>query len=140
MKNSILFITLIGLFFSCVAVEETQPELDLDIIGQWNLIKMQGSFNPDEMVEGEEMEWQETYYFYDDITFTKIRLTNGISMQRSGIYTQVKETVILTFDGDSEIIGNCGLKNSETLYFNADNTLKNSWEACDGPLLIYEKK
>ncbi|MBL3654731.1 hypothetical protein [Fulvivirga sediminis] len=118
--------------------EEQSPE---NTEMTWKLVKMTGNMQGSERT-GSEMEYQESYSFSDDNTFTKERSHEGKVKEAKGKYEKVEKNgekyFELTFDGDSELIGNCTGDNKEFLYFQSENTISSSWSACDGPGLIYE--
>lgn len=104
---------------------------------------MSGNFS-DSVEEGEDMEWQESYILRSDQTFTKTRITPGLTLTGDGIFeffSEFEEAGIkFTFEQDSEIIGNCTGDQIEYLYLDPDNkTLLASWWACDGPGLFYHR-
>ncbi|MEP6805826.1 MAG: hypothetical protein ABI892_14960 [Flavobacterium sp.] len=113
-----------------------------DYYGKWTLIKMSGSFINSETT-GSKMEWQETYVFNTDGTFTKTRVKNNITTVSSGTFVLTnidnKTGFALTHKEKSSIIGNCHGDLSEFLSVNQDGLLQSSWQMCDGPGLIYKK-
>ncbi|MCM4157155.1 hypothetical protein DHD80_14195 [Gramella sp. AN32] len=137
--------------FSCSEEKESslenvdQPQLSTnDYPQQWKLFKMTGSFDGSETT-GEEMEWQETYYFYQDKSFKKVRIKNNISVEAKGSFeilmSDEEAAFILTYNQPSELIGNCTGDLKEHLSLRENNTvLQSSWMACDGPGLFYKRK
>ncbi|UII22507.1 hypothetical protein [Fulvivirga ligni] len=142
--KSLLFIFAILIMnVSCdsTGVNEDQEKLSDDSAMNWKLTKMSGNMQGSERT-GSDMEYQESYSFNKDKTFTKVRTQNGQTRQAKGTYEKVEKGsekyFELTFDEDSELIGNCTGDNKELLYFQSESTLNSSWSACDGPGLLYE--
>ncbi len=132
------------LLASCSKSKETLQSEDFSITSYpqtWNLVKMTGSLEGSEST-GEEMAWQENYFFKTDGSFLKTRITEGESESASGTYSfdESIQIFILNYNETSAIIGSCGSNMKESLTFNAEsNTLQSNWWACDGPGLFYEK-
>ncbi|WP_417443815.1 hypothetical protein [Joostella sp.] len=145
------FIILIGLFFvfACssdndnLEASDSNPTL-LTIVDNWYLVEMRGSA-PNTTTTGQDMEWQETYTFNQDSTFTKTRYlkTSKSTLEGSGTYLYVENNneayLQLNYNDNNKIIGSCTSDNSETLFFNESSQLISGWNACDGPGLVYEK-
>lgn len=151
MKKILLLLVLLASIYSCTK-ESDDVAANLDYSGKWVLIKMTGSWTGS-VDTGSEMAWQETYIINDDDTFTKTRVTEDTTIIVSGTYSFAEdglldesESNVLRYinfihDTDNNIIGSCYSKRTtENLYFNADNKLISTWEACDGPGLEYMKK
>ncbi len=92
-------------------------------------------------LKGEEMTWQESYTLRPDSTFTKERRGER-DLQASGRYRMVdvqgEQFIEFNYDSASEIIGSCLAVNKETLRL-YNGKLYGTWQACDGPGLIYER-
>lgn len=79
----------------------------------------------------------------------KTRETAGGSFQASGAYSWIEAEmtdssmarvyVTLTFQSGDEIPGTCSATQVEELMITHQGELRNTWAACDGPLLIYRK-
>lgn len=140
MQKHILFLLMIGFLCSCNKSDDFNMETE--VIGNWKLIQITGSF-PNSLTTGTEMDWQETYRLFIDGTFQKSRNRNGIIIEVSGTYnliTNPNETLLeLNFNIESEIVGSCISTTKETMRLQSKTIFLSSWNACDGPGLKYEK-
>lgn len=142
-KTVIVFILMLSLISCSNNSVDSKSKVAIDYYGKWTLVKMSGSIaNSD--TTGAEMDWQESYVFNADGTFTKIRLRDNITTKSSGTFLIQKDDDSVSFSlmhsKNSGIIGNCsGDDLSEFLSIHKDNLLQSSWWACDGPGLFYEK-
>ncbi|WP_323756964.1 hypothetical protein [Roseivirga sp.] len=143
MKNLIFaFLILLISFSSC------SEELDCCVIEieeseqKWVLTEMTGSFSST-VFTGNDMDWQE-YYLLNTNTgiFIKSRTTDGVETSASGTFivnaTEEEHTIELTYPSDSELIANCTGDLIEVLIIE-ENTLKGTWDPCDGPGLKYNR-
>jgi hypothetical protein len=146
MRKLLLLLFVPIVLFSCN--EDADPVRTL--VGEWELVAEQSSWTGEKRV-GAEMYYQQTYQFRADGTFTKIqKVNNQVGEARGNYSTATAEAtassagarldVTLNFTEGEELAGNCFGPNLETLVLNRDNQLRNSWPACDGPGLTYEKK
>ncbi|MEM1258507.1 MAG: hypothetical protein AAGH81_08265 [Bacteroidota bacterium] len=141
-----VFVLFLGVFPSCTSKEikgEEQLVFDVYETQEWRLVKMTGSI-PNSETTGDAMEWQETYIFRDDLTFSKTRVWGERTTTASGRFTvqenDVEIGMFLVFENNFELVGNCQLQNEEYLYFTEDKkTLLSGWWACDGPGLFYQR-
>jgi len=93
---------------------------------------------------GDELDWQENYILYENQSFTKSRLQEGILYEVTGTFKYVNsdgdEYLELTYPADSGIISNCTEEPVEMLLVKSDDyMIGNSWLACDGPGLEYKR-
>ncbi|MEX2591126.1 MAG: hypothetical protein WD426_00030 [Anditalea sp.] len=147
-KLFVLPVFFILLVISSCKEDEIQP--DLAVQGEWILVKSEGSMTG-KVLEGEELEWKETYDFNDDNTFIKTRETDDGSFQASGEFSLIEAEIsdsskaraylTLTFQsGEEIIIGTCnGTGKIEELIITHQGELINTWGYCDGAILYYEK-
>jgi hypothetical protein len=142
MKRLTIIVAILFVFSSCTKDTEEATTTSTDYHGKWKLVSMYGAMLNMGTV-GTAMEWQETYLFNNDGTFTKSRVQNTEETKTSGTYTTVIRSdamyLELTYTNDNEIIGNCFGNLKEELYINANNSLLSTWSACDGPVLEYKK-
>lgn len=145
MKSIILICTILLTTVSCSKKEDPAKPIDFsagNFPQKWVLVKMTGNMQGSQTT-GQDMEWQETYLLRADGSFTKTRITGSETLEAEGTYeaknSSGEELLVLTFNEDSAIIGNCTGDNKETLQLTSDATLQSSWFACDGPGLYYEK-
>lgn len=123
--------------------EDANPPLVLDYYGEWQLTEMSGSvINSVKM--GPEMYWQESYVFNTDGTFVKTRIKDNTTTTASGIFS-ISETsneihFELTYAESSTLVGSCYGNLKEELFINSNNLLVSTWQNCDGPGLVYQKK
>ena len=96
------------------------------------------------VMEGEEMEWQESYRLRADFTFVKTRLREGVTLTASGTFEFVSDGaergVLLQYPETNPLLASCTGDNTEYLALASDGqTLQGSWWACDGPGLFYRR-
>ncbi|MEQ9441302.1 MAG: hypothetical protein RIG62_19820 [Cyclobacteriaceae bacterium] len=149
MKNIFFGLLVLGALASCSGNEGIEPkslnaradaEQDLQ---KWQLVEMSGSIANVPPSTGSDMAWQEYYLLYADSTFVKSREQDGTITEASGTYALVTlpdgEYLELTYDSDNNLIGNCTAEAKELLFFQSANKLIGTWQACDGPGLVYDK-
>ena len=123
--------------------EDTNPPLVLDYYGKWQLTEMSGSVI-NSVTTGPKMYWQEFYVFNTDGTFVKTRIKDNTTTTASGTFSVVKtsdETHLeLTYSESSVLVGSCYGNLKEDLFINNNNLLVSTWQNCDGPGLVYQKK
>jgi len=101
--------------------------------------------------EGDELEAAETYSFRPDGTFVKRREMGETVYQGAGKYTvraaevedssNVQYYLELIFESGDPVHGDCYSERAvEYLIVTWQGQLKNTWGACDGPTLFYQKK
>lgn len=141
MKQKLLVI-LLGIVFLNSCKNNDEYNIQTEVIGNWKLIQMTGNI-PNAVTTGTEMEWQETYQFFNDGTFKKSRNKDEVIIEVSGVYDIINnstETLIhLNFSNESEIVGSCTSNTKETMKLQSQNIFLSSWSACDGPGLKYER-
>jgi hypothetical protein len=141
MKRLAIIVVFLSVFSSCTKDKE-ETTTTTDYHGKWTLVKMSGSMI-NSVTTGTEMDWQESYSFNNDGTFTKSRTRNTVKTTVSGTYTTQNNSKVLylelTYPKESELIGSCYGNLKEELYFSASTTLSSTWRNCDGPGLDYEK-
>ena len=124
-------------------LEKLSSNSDLEQYQKWQLVEMSGSLANVPPSTGSDMSWQEHYLLYPDSTFVKSRTQEGTVTEESGTYTFVTlddgEYLELTYPSENELIGNCTGESKELLFFKSENKLTGTWQACDGPGLVYEK-
>ena len=142
MKKSILLLGLFIFIFNCNNSGDVDDIDRFDITGTWKLVEMNGSL-PNSTTTGPDMEWQETYVLNGTGTFTKTREHEGETISAIGTYSLLEGNnemqLQLEFLENSSIIGSCYADNSETMTFESEEVFFSTWQACDGPGLIYEK-
>lgn len=98
---------------------------------------------PDSETSGDRMAWQESYVLNEDLSFRKVREQSGETKEASGTYAFVNlsdgQYLELTYNAESELIGNCTGDAKELLRLEDENRLTGTWQACDGPGLVYER-
>jgi hypothetical protein len=131
---------LLATLFSCqkeeMAAVEPYPQT-------WQLVSISGQI-PNFILTGADLTWQETYVFNADNTFKKTRKQDDQVTEASGTFALQDfsdgQYVVLTYDAMSSIIGSCTrVELKETLVLKTDDTLVSTWQACDGPGLVYKK-
>lgn len=142
MKRIVLLFILISTLVSC-SNDEALATGDVDYYGKWELTKMSSAFTP-AISFSDGLEWEESYDFNIDGTFTKTRLRDNKSITVSGTYsittTQKEIQFELVYEKDNDIIGSCSSDPKEVLYINSSKKMYSTWQNCDGPELVYEKE
>jgi hypothetical protein len=147
MKNLLICICLLGTgLLSCSKNEDDALKTDFDpqqFPQKWQLVKMRGSMVNSETT-GAAMGWQESYLFWEDHKFTKSRQRGTMLTEASGTFVVEErageKVMILTYDSDSDLIGNCTSELKEGLVMTSNTQLLNGWwQACDGPYLEYAR-
>ncbi|EJL59210.1 hypothetical protein [Flavobacterium sp. CF136] len=140
-KFGITFILMLSLI-SC-SNEDANSSLVSDYKGKWQLIEMSGS-TINSVTTGSEMSWQESYVFNTNRTFVKTRIKDNTTTTASGTFSVVTildETHLeLTYSESSTLVGSCYGNLKEDLFINNNNLLVSTWQNCDGPGLVYQKK
>lgn len=134
---------LIVLFISLVSCSDNDDKPSESYVGRWTLTRM-GSNNP-AANSIDVLEWEESYIFNSNNTFSKTRKRDGKTTTISGTYSVVKTTDQIQFElsytAESDIIASCISNVKENLYIvNSIGNLYGTWTICDGPMLVYEKK
>jgi len=111
--------------------------------GKWNLTVMDRIKSPfaNYIIV---LEWEESYIFNSNGSFSKTRIMDNKTSTISGFYSVVetsdKTHFTLLYGASNEMIASCTGNLIENLYItNSTGRLYNTWETCDGPLLIYDK-
>jgi hypothetical protein len=68
MKIKFLALLIVAILCSCSNDDDCVTQTTLE--GDWNLVRMSGSI-PDSETTGSDMEWQESYRFFEDGNFLK---------------------------------------------------------------------
>ena len=131
---------------ACNSQEEADENLAFDISTnqQWKLTKTTGGLSGSEAV-GDEMEWQETYFFNTDLSFAKTRVSDGDSLTATGTF-EIGENgnellLQLRYPEETSIAGSWFGRETEVLVVrNQQKSLESTWQACDGPGLFYERQ
>ncbi|MBC5995009.1 hypothetical protein [Pontibacter cellulosilyticus] len=148
MKNLLLALLLLYAVTSCskeAELDTTPTEFSADQYPQkWQLVSMTGNIANMPAQTGAAMAWQEYYIIKANGTFCKTREHAGITTSASGTYkidaTTDMNYLKLTYENDSDIIGNCIVEPTETLQFQSEITLVlGEWSMCDGPRLEYKR-
>lgn len=151
MKFAIFFSPLVSLLLSC-STEMGKVESPQSVTGEWVLVEMSNSL-VGSTTTGEEMHWQEKYLLKPDGTFLKTRQTEDEVLKAEGTYViddnsddvkndpQLELAVQFIFEENNDILGSCmpaSLK--EYMFIYKDQKMRSTWNACDGPSLVYERE
>ena len=140
-----LWILLMVIMIGCSPADDTPG---FTMVGEWELVRSIDAWTGVETT-GEDMWAQETYIFSQDSTFRKQRIMDGVMSEATGGYIEsgggssppFVRNVTLTFRSGFEIIGACTPSEGiELLRVLEDGTMVNTWAACDGPELFYERR
>lgn len=140
MKNVLLFSVLLALLGSCQKEELVEAQTEL-YPQTWQLVKLRSSWT-NTVLTGAALPYQETYVFRADSTFTKTRQLKGQLVEASGTFsvpTAARPYALLTYSAMNDLIGSCATRQLQEALFIKNDTLVNTWEACDGPRLSYKK-
>jgi hypothetical protein len=145
MKTAVVLISLLSIFASCTQCtdDDVAKSQKKQCDERWQLTSISGSIANVPPLNADELPWQEWYVFNDDNSFTRTRQEKKSSRVEAGTY-EVKTLTDgiyfeLTYENDNDLIGNCTADNREVLREN-NGKLVNTWMACDGSGLTYEKK
>ena len=98
---------------------------------------------PNSETTGIDMEWQEFYLLNSDRTFIKSRERNGVLTEEPGSFSfedlSDGKYLVLTYEADNDIIGNCTSDLKEVLMVKSETRMLSTWSACDGPGLEYKR-
>ena len=105
---------------------------------------MTGSSADQPSKSGQDMEWQEYYLLNSDYTFIKHRQVGEVESELSGIYTILTQPdgdyIQLSYQSENALISSCSPQSAkEILFVVAEDEVKGTWEACDGPGLYYKR-
>ncbi|WP_299824065.1 hypothetical protein [uncultured Pontibacter sp.] len=148
MKNVLFALLLLCALTSCSkeddALNPKQTSFASDQYPQkWQLVSQSGNIANMPPLTGTNMSWQEFYILNANGSFTKTRELLGVATSASGTYkVEVVSGVnylLLTYENDHELIGNCTVEPIERLSFKSDQILLNEWNICDGPGLAYKR-
>ena len=152
MKNLIVGLVILGIGIVTACSNSEEPGLerareqqsdDVQAAQKWQLVEMSGSIANVPPSTGSDMNWQEYYLLYPDSTFTKVRERDGDVREAGGTYAFVTlsdgEYLELSYPSPNDLIGSCTTEPKELLFFQSENKLTGTWQACDGPGLVYEK-
>lgn len=128
---------------SLISCSNDDANPSLAYYGKWQLIEMSGSI-AHSVTTGSEMDWQESYTFNTNGKFVKTRIKNNTTTTVSGTFSISKtsnETHLeLAYSESSTLVGSCYGNLKEELFINSNNLLVSTWQNCDGPGLVYQKK
>lgn len=148
--RSLLFFTLVILSLSSCRSDK-EPETDsevpftADVYPQrWEMVEMTGMM-PNSRTTGEDMEYEESYFFKRDNTFVKTRKESGVTTEATGTFQRIvgddgKEYYQLDYDADSDLIESCIGPRQENLAVDTGRTLRGTAQACDYPGKTYERR
>jgi len=129
-------------FVSCSNEEEANAPIVDANSEKWELVQTTIPFTGVETT-GLDMQWQEYYILNTNATFLKFRDWEGEVKEASGTYLtktmEDKEFLELTYAIGEELIATCTGDNKEQLTYTKGGFLRGNWDACDGPVLVYEK-
>lgn len=142
MKHTLLFPLLLATLGSCQK-EEIVEARTTAYPQTWQLVKLTSSWT-NTVQTGTALPWQEQYVFQADSTFIKTRQQGGQLLDAHGTFSVRTSAsgpyTILTYNAANNLIGSCTTRQlQEHLFFKANDTLVNTWEACDGPRLEYQQ-
>lgn len=136
------YICLIGFVVAILSCSKDKSPFDsMRFPQKWKLVQISSEMGI--VSSGEDMEWQETYELQADGTFTKTREKNAEIVSASGTFSYEEFSddpyLVLMYNSESPIIGNCSAEAKEELAVKEDLSLVSTWQACDGPGLVYER-
>lgn len=139
----IILITTLSLN-SCAVKDDTDVDLKANATQKWKLVSMTGSVANIPPTTGDDLPWQEYYFLYADDTFVKSRKQDGEVKEAGGTFEiqtlSDGNYLVLTYDSESELRGDCSSQElKEFLSIISATKMSNTWNACDGPGLTYER-
>ena len=149
MKNlAVIIISILTILTSCKEGNQDQENLAKSFAQttypqKWVLVSMTGNIANIPPAKGKDMDYQEFYILNADSTFSKTRDRNGASQTVQGTYSirnsDTANYIVLHHDAENDLIGNCVATLDEELVFGGANELNSTWQACDGPGLLYNR-
>ncbi|MCF0059847.1 hypothetical protein [Dyadobacter sp. CY356] len=148
MKNLLFLTAVFGILLSCSHKEDDPEGLAAKFISEkfpqkWQLVSIQGNISNMPPKTGSKMEWQEFYLLNADGTLSKTRERDGVIRTITGKYSfksiGIDNFLEVTYDSDSDIIGNCYGTPTEELFIKSNVQFESTWQACDGPGLVYNR-
>lgn len=146
MKYFLSLLVLCLSFHSC-SVDSSVPD-DYDHQGKWDLVRSRSNVAHEKYVE--ESEISESYIFRHNGTFLKMRIQRNLEESVGGTYKLVKSQwtgagepllfMELKFEAASPLISNCTPEPVEHLILTSKYILENTWMACDGSQMEYQKE
>ncbi|UOG72884.1 hypothetical protein MTX78_12170 [Hymenobacter tibetensis] len=142
MKKVLLLSLSLASLVSCQ--KEDSAEFKVGAYPQtWQLVKSTSSWT-NTVVTGANLPYQEKYVFQADSTFTKTRQEGDQTTEASGTFSvrtfSDGQYATLTYPEASNLIGSCTtISLKEHLALKSNDTIRNTWEACDGPRLEYKR-
>jgi len=143
MKNAFLFTLLVATLGSCQKEDLVAAAPTTAYPQTWQLVKRTSSWTQT-VQTGRTLPWQETYVFQADSTFTKTHQQQGEIVDAHGTFSVRTSAsgpyALLTYNAPNNLMGSCTPDLlQEHLIFQPNDTLVNTWQACDGPRLEYKK-
>lgn len=147
--RSLLLVALVVLsLISCRSDRDPQADLEVpftaDVYPQrWEMVEM-STMQAGSQTSGDDMEYEEDFFFKRDNTFVKTRKQDGVTTEATGTYTRRteengEEFYELVYDEDSELIENCSMDRTELLSISSENSLNGTANMCDYPTKRYER-
>lgn len=144
MKYHIFLFALFLSLYSC-SIETSVPD-NYEHQGTWELVRTRSNMAD---AAYEEPQVRETYTFRNNGTFIKSRFEGASEETAEGTYKLVNRPwngagepllfLDLKFTTGLPLVANCAVEPVEHLIINSEYLLINTWVACDGFLMEYEK-
>ncbi len=144
MKHQFFFVALFLSLYAC-SVDTSVPD-NYEHQGIWELKRTRSNIAN---AGYEEPVIEETYSFKSNGTFTKTRLNGIVRKEAAGTYQLVNKPwngngepllfLDLKFESGVDLVANCEVEPVEHLIITSEYFLVNTWIACDGFLMEYEK-
>ncbi|MDX1603293.1 MAG: hypothetical protein R3209_09485 [Salinimicrobium sediminis] len=144
MKYHILLFALFLSLYSC-SIETSVPD-NYEHQGTWELVRTRSNMAH---AAYEDPQVRESYTFRNNGTFLKTRLEGASEETAEGTYKLVNRPwngagepllfLELKFDTGIPMVSNCTVDPVENLIITSEYLLINTWVACDGFLMEYEK-
>ena len=142
MKKLLSVLVVLIILNSC----KKKSNFDMNVYPQkWELVSIIGNIANTKSLSGDNLPYKETYTLNKDSSFIKIRINNELTQKASGTFTIEKfdnySHFVFKYSIKNDLIGSCviiELKEHLTIKSNS-NIYNNAWQACDGPVLEYER-
>lgn len=139
MKKIIAFISLVTIAYSCTV--NSMDDLQNRTIENWQLVSITDNATTSQTTN--ELNIEERLTLLNDSLFTRTRQADANSWVLEGTYSLMNvdnnKYLVLHYNTESNIIGNCSNNLNEVFIFNSDNEISNTWYQCGGPKLQYRK-
>lgn len=141
--KKLFFLAIISFGAGCTSTENPQSTETSEYPQEWVLVEMSGSVSTIPPTRGSDMVWQESIRLQSDGTFTKTRTHANEVLESSGTYRYEKQEneqfLVLEYEEETRLVASCSSQQEEWIAIYGESQMRGTWEACDGPGLVYKR-